>query len=357
MPATHEPRTGTTNDNAIHARLFDADRTDETLSLDDAIARRVGKTQLLWIDVEGAMPESSADQLAKRLDLSSRVRRVLTEAGTGPHLALHGTNFHLRVMTQAGDDPTDGPRWLDIIAARNHVVTVHADPIDFLRRMDERIEADASLGRLDGTAFARIIVDAAITSYFQAVDAIEAEVDRIDTRSLRSDVDDDLLGDLVALRRQVAKLRRAMSGHREVYATLANADFSKIAEGEDVRSGFLTIAGRFEDAIHSVEDSRDLLLGSFDVFMTRTAQRTNDVMKVLALATVLLLPGSLIAGLLGMNVAVPLPKDDPSSFWAVLAAIGLFAAAVVGVAWRFRWFRLGSRPRADSGEVGRTERS
>jgi Mg2+ and Co2+ transporter CorA len=288
------------------------------------------------------MPEASADQLAKRLDLSPRIRRVLTEAGTGPHLALHGTHFHLRVMTEAADDGTDRPRWLDIIAARNHVLTVHAEPIDFLRRMDERIESDASVGRLDGAAFARSILDAAVTSYFQAVDAIEAEVDRIDTRSLRSDVDDALLGDLVALRRQVARLRRAMSAHREVYATLASADFSRIAEAEDVGSGFLTVAGRFEDAIHSVEDSRDLLLGSFDVFMTRTAQRTNDVMKVLALATVLLLPGSLIAGLLGMNVVVPLPKDDPASFWVVIVAIGILAAAVVGVAWRFRWIRPAS---------------
>ena len=183
--------------------------------------------------------------------------------------------------------------------------------------MDDRIEADASVGRLDGAAFARSILDAAVTSYFEAVDAIEAEVDRLDARSLRSNPDDDLLADLVALRRRVARLRRALSAHREVYATLASADFSKIAEGEDVRTGFVTVAGRFEDAIHSVEDSRDLLLGSFDVFMTRTAQRTNDVMKVLALATVLLLPGSLIAGLLGMNVVVPLPKDDPVSFWLV----------------------------------------
>ena len=70
-----------------------------------------------------------------------------------------------------------------------------------------------------------------------------------------------------------------------------------------------------------MENSRDLLLGSFEVFMTRTAQRTNDTMKVLALATVLLLPGSLIAGLLGMNVTVPLNKDNPMSFWMVVVAI------------------------------------
>jgi Mg2+ and Co2+ transporter CorA len=336
--------------NEIHARLFDADRTDENLTLDDAIRRRVGKTQLLWVDVQGSMPEAAADELAKRLDLSSRVRRILTESAKGPHLALHGTHFHLRVMTEASDDPSQQWRWLDIVAARNHVVTVHADPIDFLRRIDERIEADASVGRLDGAAFARSILDATVTSYFQAVDAIEAEVDRIDARSLRPQVDDDLLTDLVALRRRVARLRRALSAHREIYGTLAAADFSRITEGEDVGTGFAAVAARFEDAIHSVEDSRDLLLGSFDLFMTRTAQRTNDVMKVLALATVLLLPGSLIAGLLGMNVAVPLPKDDPASFWIVLVAIGLLAAAVVIVAWRFRWIRLGSGPSASGGK-------
>ena len=71
--------------------------------------------------------------------------------------------------------------------------------------------------------------------------------------------------------------------------------------------------------------------------MTRTAQRTNDVMKVLALATVLLLPGSLIAGLLGMNVTVPLSKDDPSSFWLVVGAIVVLAIAVLVLARYRRW--------------------
>ena len=53
---------------------------------------------------------------------------------------------------------------------------------------------------------------------------------------------------------------------------------------------------RYADAMAAVESARDLVLGSFNVYATRTAQRTNDTMKVLTLVTVLLLPGSLIAG-------------------------------------------------------------
>jgi magnesium transporter len=71
--------------------------------------------------------------------------------------------------------------------------------------------------------------------------------------------------------------------------------------------------------------------------MTRTAQRTNEVMKVLALATVLLLPGSLIAGLLGMNVAIPLSKDDVAAFWLVVGSILLLALAVLAFARYRRW--------------------
>jgi Mg2+ and Co2+ transporter CorA len=60
-------------------------------------------------------------------------------------------------------------------------------------------------------------------------------------------------------------------------------------------------------------------------------------MKVLALATVLLLPGSLAAGLLGMNLVAPLPEDDPMSFWYVVAAVALLAVVVLVVARARRW--------------------
>ena len=66
-------------------------------------------------------------------------------------------------------------------------------------------------------------------------------------------------------------------------------------------------------------------------------------MKVIALATALLLPGSLIAGLLGMNVVVPLSKDDPSSFWIVVAGIVALALLVLVVAWRSHWIGLPHR--------------
>ena len=39
---------------------FDADRTDEVLELDEALATPPSERQLLWIDVTGPMPGASS---------------------------------------------------------------------------------------------------------------------------------------------------------------------------------------------------------------------------------------------------------------------------------------------------------
>src|SRR3954451_3449075 len=313
------------------ARLFRADRSDERLELEEALERPVAGDQLLWIDSVGPLDAPVAEGLRERIEASTGITRALRKLGSGPEISVHGKHLHLRVMGDPGD-ALGKTGWLDILVARDLVLTAHAEPAEFLERLDDRIKADATLGRLTAASFLRSLLDAVITTYYEAVDSIEDEVDALDTRALVAKPNEDILSDLVHIRRRIARIRRLLSDHREVYAALAATDVPEIAEPDD--EGFSAVHARFEGAIHSVEDSRDLLFGSFDVYMSRLAQRTNDAMKILALATTLLLPGSLIAGLLGMNVIVPLSKDDPTSFWIVVIGIVALAALVLVVAWR-----------------------
>jgi magnesium transporter len=321
----------------FRVRRFDADRIDDELTFDEAISSKPGRRQLLWIDIAGDLSSSEAEILAGRFKLDPRTRRALQTAGDHPHLALSGGYFHLRVAAEPEHADAAKTKWLDVIAGRNVVISQHRAPIRFLDDLDDRIEADTTLGDLDSATFVATMLDSTVTSYFHAADAIEDVVDQFDERSLGEDGRRELLADLVAVRRRIAMLRRVLTDHRQVFASLASADLAQVVGSPDSASGFQPVAIRFEGAVAAVEASRDLLLGSFDVYMTRTAQRTNDIMKVLALATVLLLPGSLVAGLLGMNVSVPLAKDDPLSFWIVVGGVLLFIAALLVAARRRRW--------------------
>jgi Mg2+ and Co2+ transporter CorA len=126
-----------------------------------------------------------------------------------------------------------------------------------------------------------------------------------------------------------------MSPHRETFAELARPVFLPDLDSAE-RDAMAGVAQRLERAGEAITNTREMLIGTFDVHMTRTAQRTNDIMRVLTLASVVLLPSVVLAGVMGMNFKVWI-FDDPNLFWVVIAVMLAMAAATLGVArWR-RW--------------------
>jgi Mg2+ and Co2+ transporter CorA len=321
----------------IHARLFDADRSDQRLTWDELLATEPTDRQLLWVDITGDVEPDDARRLAERFELGRRALRSLETEVREPMLRLQGPYLHARVAAEPDARDPSNAAWLDLIAAPNVTISQHRGKVDFMADVDDRIRGDTPLGILTSIEFFAAILDAAITSYHRVVDAIEEDVDRLDAWALRGDDRTELLEDLVQARRRIARLRRLLADHRSVFASLSSPEVVKFVDDSEAAGLLQSVSGRFDGALGAVEDGRDALLGSFDVFMSRTAQRTNDVMKVLTLATVLLLPGSMIAGLLGMNVVVPLGKDDPMSFWIVVIAIAVLAVAIVLAARSRRW--------------------
>lgn len=324
-----ETATAAVSDASPHGfriRLFDADRTDRELTFADALGTKLSERQLLWVDATAPMDEADAAALAERLDLAVATRAALQEVVSQPRVGLHGAYFTLTVATIQSTEGREDVRWLQIIAGRNAVVTVHADPIGFLDDINTRIESDTLAGLIDAASFVAALLDAAVTSYLIAADGIEDAVDELDARSLQRDVRGDLLGDLVELRRRITRLRRRLTSHRELFASLGRADFAMIAEG-DVAAPFTAVAEHFERAVTAVENGREQLIGSFDVYMTRTAQRTNEIVKVLTIVSVFLLPSTVIGGFMGMNLKAPYSNDDPRMFWLV---VGLIAIVAIG---------------------------
>ena len=322
----------------VRARRFDADRNDEVLDLDDALAKTPSDRQLLWIDIAGPMPEGLVTRLTQTFELDDSTATALDSAVDGPVLSVHGSYLHITVAAEPDpEDPRNSP-WLTIVTAPNAIVTSHEKPVTFLEDLDDQVQSDASYGLLDSQAFLATLLHVTVTSYLRAVDRIEEDVERLDEISLRDRGQRRLLNDLVIVRGRIAELRRLLARHRYVYAALDGLVLGEPGKEPGPSAVALAnVAQRYAEAMTAMEGARDLVLGSFNVYSTRTAQRTNDTMKVLTLVTVLLLPGSLIAGLLGMNVIVPLNKDDPMAFWMVVGGVALLAGLILLVAHRRGW--------------------
>ena len=143
------------------------------------------------------------------------------------------------------------------------------------------------------------------------------------------------LGRLVELRRRIGSLRRALSPHREVVVSLAHPELDALSTEESAEL-FADLEGRVAQALDAARETKESTFGSFDLIVARIGQRTNDIMKVLTLGTVILLPATVLGGIMGMNFKVGL-FEHAWLFWAVIAMMLGIAAFVLAAARVRHW--------------------
>lgn len=330
------------NDGArVRILLFDAngdDRAVEEAAIDPAALE---EQQLLWIDVEDDdvdVAEPIVARLVERLQLGPTAPALLREFDGRPRLHNVDAWFLVEVVAVVHEgDLRFGGRPLVIVCGRNFVLTLHPGPLAFLDQLRHREHGETRLGALSAESFTASLLDWQIESYLHAVSDFETAVDRLEVSILAREARREALPDLAVLRRGASRLRRLLAPHRRVFDAMARPDFRPDA-GELADRQFHALEQRFERAMDAVENARELVVGSFELFATRTAQRTNDTMRVLTFVTVLLGTLAFAAGALGMNFNAPFFASGERGFWAALAAMGGFVVLALALArWR-RWF-------------------
>jgi magnesium transporter len=310
----------------VRAMLFDADGDDRLLAEEEIGRGPLGERQLLWVDVE------EDDAGAAEAVLAS-----LGERGDAVRLQNVGDWFLAQVVAVEHEGRLRfGGRALAILCGRNFVVSLHRGPLEFIEQLRDRERADTRIGALSAESFCASLLDWAVESYLRAVSDFEAAVDRLEVTLLASRVHRQCLPELAQLRRGASRLRRMLSPHRQVFGALARPDFRPSEDGVADRH-FRALEQRFERAMDAVENTRELVVGSFELFTTRSAERTNETMRALTFVTVLLGSLAVVAGALGMNFKTPFFDTGDVGFWVsigVMAGIAIVATSIAR--WR-RW--------------------
>jgi len=313
--------------NSLVGRLYDSDAEDREIQLNPGMAMPKAN-QLLWVDMD--RDEAHLKLVDEALGLTDQLVR-LSEPHVRPRLVQAKEFTRLSVIGLQKSTDTPRPIPIDLVAMTNIVVSVHDQEIEGLGMPLDVVRGETQFGALDESAFVAVLLDAILAGYFRAVEGIERKIDEYDTRALQARSDDDLIGDLVGMRREVAVLRRALSPQRELFFSLERPG---LVLGDSDVAAWPLLADRFRQALEAVENARELLVGCFDIVISRTGQRTNDVMRVLTVVSSVLLPAVVIAGLMGMNFKVPV-FDDPNNFYVVLVATVVLAISILALArWR-----------------------
>jgi magnesium transporter len=316
------------------AILFDRHEVEHLDSLSER-PKRLSGSKLLWIDID-RRTDASADEVAEAFGLDEATRNRLASSEGKAVFQDFGRYIHVTTYSpceEEGDE--DDLTALECVVGENWVITAHDRPVEVLEEFADRVSGSGDTGTLDGPAFLATLLEWVLGAYSAAFERLEQRLEEFDIHAMRGRGADQDIEKLVKMRQEVGVLRRALAAHRSALTALTHPELEALgnhASGER----FQSLLQRFEFTVQEARDAREAIVGSFDVLIARTGHRTNHIMKVLTLTSVILLPGALIAGVMGMNFKIGL-FEDSWVFYLVLALILAIAPLTVGVAKLRDW--------------------
>lgn len=324
----------------VRAFLYDADGHDREVPLDEALRGKLSDHVLLWLDADSRDDPQLID-VSSKLQLDPRTLDALIAEKGDVRLHNYGTYFQLSLATPPSPDGKsklegEGDRRLDFVVGDRWLLTVSDGPVELFERYRAQDRAETMLGALSPTAVAASLLDWHLEAYLDAAAELEAAVDELDEQVLSAKSSGQILGRMVGLKRRVSRLRMRLGVQRGVFYGLARPDFVLVASTE-AAAHYANLVGRFERAIDEVERTRDLVVGSFELFSSRTNLETNELVKTLTFVTVIVGVCAALAGLMGMNFKAAIYNTGDAGFWVVVGALLAASAGATVFARRRGW--------------------
>jgi zinc transporter len=199
---------------------------------------------------------------------------------------------------------------------------------------DLRESIDGGQGPRAPGHFLATLSDRLIARMVPVIDELVDRVDRLEDAVVTAQ-SGELRAELASVRREAIALRRYLAPQREVITRLALGQMPWLLP-ED-RARLREVGDRTTRFVEDLDAARERAAVVQDELNTRMADQMNRTMYVLTVVAAVLLPPSLITGLLGINVGGMPGADNPWSFWLVILLLVALALAEVVVLRRLKW--------------------
>ena len=311
----------------------------ETKKTDRVEARWLdqGSGVTLWVDLVQPTPEEGQQLLADTFhfhplsveDALSEIHHPKVEPyDRYLYVILHGIDFQ-------GSEHEFSTRDVDFFLGDNYLVTVHDGRSRSIEKVKGLCEQHVHILEEGPVALMHRIMDSMIDNYAPEMTELEEQMDELEEEAILG-AGDNLVRPILALKRDLSALRRVVIPQRDVVGRLARREFPQISN---------EMAYRFRDVYdHLVRYSdeatlfQDRVTGILEGYLSAISNRLNQVMKVLTVMSTIFLPLTVLTGMWGMNVPLPMmPGSERAQFWWITGIMAFISAAMLVLFRRKRW--------------------
>ena len=319
-----------------------SDEVEEGFTKEDLPVLLADETNVVWVDLQGETQEQA--QEAKDILLNIFNFHYLTiedcmETRNQPKIEAFPNYFYFIVHGVKPEETSSvnfTTKELDGYLGKNFVVTFHVERFRSIKRVKNQIRSNTFICQRGAAYLLHQILDQIVDLYMPVVDDFDNTINVIEDRVFHMKKGNTaILEEIMDVRRAVVRLKRISARQLDVLYRLSNGEFPQIPPNilpfyRDVHDHLLRISDLSESY-------RDLVAGLFDIHFSVTANKTNEVMKILAVFSSIMLPLSLVAGIYGMNFDNMPELHSANGYYLTLGFMILIAAALLFYFWRKGW--------------------
>ena len=208
------------------------------------------------------------------------------------------------------------------------LVTVHQGPTRSVETVLPRVKSVTKLQRSDRVLHG--VLDAMVDRYLPVLDSISDRIEQVEDRIHESPTP-KTLEEIFSLKRGLVEFRRVVSAMREMLHAVTRQRPPYFRA--DMAAYWRDLYDHVIRGLSAIESFRELLASVLDVYLTATANRTNEIVKVLTIYATIALPLVVITGYFGMNFEhLPL-QESP---YGVMVVHVLMLGLMIGLLMYFR---------------------
>ena len=226
---------------------------------------------------------------------------------------------------------------LNIFLGKNFIVTLYHQRFRRLKKtFSEGLKSEKKTKNLlaNGPEILLFhLIKREISAIFSFLDKISMKMEKIN-RQLFSETEKNLVMQIFQLKRDIIILKTSITPQIEIFQQMETRSNQKQGN-TGVYWGIL--ADNLRRISDRIENNKDLINGLSSTFESFLSYRTNEIIKVLTIFSVILLPLTFITGAYGMNLAKLPLSSHPLSFWILLSGMLVLVFSMIFFFKKKRW--------------------
>lgn len=287
-----------------------------------------------WYNIDGLQNPDVIRTIGENFSLHPLVMEDILNTDHRPKIEVHDKYLHIVLKMLQYDEQSACTRieQVSLIVGENYVLSFQERTGDVFDGVRARLRSGGVRIRHMGPDYlAYALIDAIVDNYFVLLEKLGDEIEVLEDELLNNPVPATLTH-IHHFKREMLLLRKAIWPLREVLSSLSRDE--NVVMSSEIR---VFLRDVYDHSIHimdNIETLRDLLGGMLDLYVSRTSQRMNEIMKVLTIFASIFMPLTFIAGVYGMNFE-NMPELEWT--WGYFATLFFMATVGIGLLAYFRW--------------------